>query len=347
MVIYCYTNRLNGHTYIGQSTNFKERLRRHSNGVDADHSAIDRAIQKYGIENFDIEIWETVDYLDGDLLKKGLNAMERLYIALLNPYYNITDGGDFNPKNNTIGYQWSDTTKPILADSENEISFKITSSKNSLALNYNDMKVFKDLEASTNVHANWENISESSYATQKSLILSSQSRYPDALYHAGFSNKELIQYGTSRHVLTAIDEYLEYMPNFKAILEKRPDIKAALESPDGHIYSLPRIEEMGLKAYPNILFINKAWLSKLIDDKVLSFSLKKEDLKDGLKLTRGQYKEVLSYFKSKDMNGDGSTKDEIPLSFVHGNWQGNESDLIASFGIAPTPPAAIRASMSL
>ena len=243
-------------------------------------------------------------------------------------------GGDFNPKNNTIGYQWSDTTKPILADSENEISFKITSSKNSLALNYNDMKVFKDLEASTNVHANWENISESSYATQKSLILSSQSRYPDALYHAGFSNKELIQYGTSRHVLTAIDEYLEYMPNFKAILEKRPDIKAALESPDGHIYSLPRIEEMGLKAYPNILFINKAWLSKLIDDKVLSFSLKKEDLKDGLKLTRGQYKEVLSYFKSKDMNGDGSTKDEIPLSFVHGNWQGNESDLIASFGIA-------------
>ena len=36
-------------------------------------------------------------------------------------------GGDFDPKNNTIGYQWEDTTKPILADSENEISFKITS----------------------------------------------------------------------------------------------------------------------------------------------------------------------------------------------------------------------------
>ena len=102
-VIYCYINKLNGHTYIGQSINFKERLRRHSNGVDADHSAIDRAIQKYGIENFDIEIWENVDYLDGDLLKKGLNAMERLYISLLNPYYNITDGGDFNPMDSEIG----------------------------------------------------------------------------------------------------------------------------------------------------------------------------------------------------------------------------------------------------
>lgn len=28
-VIYCYINKLNGHTYIGQSINFKERLRRH------------------------------------------------------------------------------------------------------------------------------------------------------------------------------------------------------------------------------------------------------------------------------------------------------------------------------
>ena len=238
------------------------------------------------------------------------------------------------PTSNPLGYQWLDTTKPILADANNELSFKIISSKNSLAMDYKDMKVFKDLEASTNVHANWENITESSYETQKSLILSDKKRYPDALYHAGFSNKELIQYGTSRHVITAIDNYLDYMPNFKAILEKRPDIKAALQNPDGHIYSLPRVEEMGLKPYPNILFINKQWIGKLIDQNALSFSLSKDDLKDGLKLKRSQYKEILTKFKTLDMNGNGNVNDEIPLSFVHGNWQGNESDLIASFGIA-------------
>ena len=33
------------------------------------------------------------------------------------------------------------------------------------------------------------------------------------------------------------------------------------------------------------------------------------------------------------MDGDGDKLDEIPLSFVSGNWQGNESDLIASFGV--------------
>ncbi len=241
---------------------------------------------------------------------------------------------NWDPQNNTIGYQWQDVTKPILKDAKNDVSFKIISSKNSLATDYNQMKVFKDLDASTNVHVNWENITESSYETQKSLILSSPARYPDAIYHAGFSNKELIQYGTSRKVLAAIDQYLDYMPNFKKILNDRPDIKAALQSPDGHIYSLPRIEEMGLKAYPNILFINKQWVGKLIDQGALSFNLTKADLKDGLKLTRNQYKEVLTKFKTLDMNGDGKVNDEIPLSFVHGNWQGNESDLIASFGLA-------------
>ena len=162
---------------------------------------------------------------------------------------------EWDPANNNIGYQWKDVTKPLLENSDNDISFRIISSKNSLALDYKDMQVFKNLDKSTNVHVNWENITESSYTTQKSLLLSDQKRFPDAIYHAGFSNKELIQYGTSRHILTAIDEYLEYMPNFKKILTDRPDIKAALESPDGHIYSLPRIEEMGLKSYPNILFI--------------------------------------------------------------------------------------------
>lgn len=244
-----------------------------------------------------------------------------------------TASKDFDPANNTINYQWTDTTKPILPEN-NKLSFNVTSSKNALAADYNDMDIFKTLAAETNVKVNYNNLSESAYGTQKSLIMSTASRYPDAIYHAGFTNKELIQYGTSRNVIIAIDKYLDYMPNFKAILEKRPDIKAALQSPDGHIYSLPRVEEMGLKAYPNILFINKEWVGKLIDESKLSFDLSKEDLKDGLALKRSQFKEILQKFKDNDMNGDGSKTDEIPLSFVHGNWQGNESDLIASFGVA-------------
>ena len=243
----------------------------------------------------------------------------------------VTPSNTFDPNNNDLGYQWSDTSKPIVANKDT-VSFKVYSPKNALADNYKDMKVFQDLYDQTNVNINWENVTGTTYDQQKTLILANSSKWPDAIYHAGFTNKELIQYGTSRNVITAIDKYLDYMPNFKSILEKRPDIRSAISSPDGHIYSLPRVEEMGLKQYPNLLFINKQWISKLIDENKLSFTLNKADLKDGLRLKRSQYKEILTKFKENDMNGN-SKNDEIPLSFVHNNWQGNESDLIASFGI--------------
>jgi uncharacterized lipoprotein NlpE involved in copper resistance len=58
---------------------------------------------------------------------------------------------EFDPKNNNIGYQWEDPTKPILKEANEEVSFRIISSKNSLALDYKDMDVFKNLAKSTNV----------------------------------------------------------------------------------------------------------------------------------------------------------------------------------------------------
>ena len=240
-----------------------------------------------------------------------------------------------NPSNTDLsdaGFNYSDPDKPILPELGG-VTFNVTAPKNSLALDYNEMLVFKNLEKQTNVKVNYTNLSESQYQTQKQLILADTRNLPDALYHAGFTNKELVQYGTNRKSIVAIDEYLQYMPNLRRILTARPDIKSALSTPDGHIYSLPRVEEMGLKAYPNLLFINKEWVSKLIDANALDFTINKADLVDGFKLKRSELKKVLTEFKNRDMNGDGSNSDEIPMSFVAGNWQGNESDFIASFGV--------------
>lgn len=231
-----------------------------------------------------------------------------------------------------IGYNYTDPDKPIVKD-KNQVKFSVTAPKNSMALDYNDMLVFKNLEDQTNVVVNYNNLSESQYQTQKQLILADVNNLPDALYHAGFTNKELVQYGSNRKTIAALDEYLDFMPNMKRILTARPDIKAALQAPDGHIYSFPRIEEMGLKSHPNLLFINKEWVGKLIDEGKLSFNLSKDSLVDGLKLKRSELKEILTQFKANDMNGNGNADDEIPMSFVSGNWQGNESDLLASFGI--------------
>ena len=230
------------------------------------------------------------------------------------------------------GYQWTDPSAPILNDKgAQEISFNGYSSKNASALDYNDMKIMQDLYDSTNVFVSWENVSESVYGQQKNLIFGNANDRPDAIYHAGMSAGEIIKYA-QRNVLLPISDYLEYMPNFAKILEERPDIKSQLTSEDGKIYSLPRVEEMGLLQSPNILFLNKNWAAEAIDAGAVD-GLSKDALTDGLTLTAAQMEQLLTYFRDNDMNGNGKSDDERPLSFVYNNWQGNQCDLYGMFGL--------------
>lgn len=84
------------------------------------------------------------------------------------------------------GFQWTDPNAPILNEKgAAELSFNIFSSKNASALDYNDMKIMDDLFQLTNVNVNWENVSESIYTQQKSLIFGNSGNRPDALFHAG------------------------------------------------------------------------------------------------------------------------------------------------------------------
>ena len=213
--------------------------------------------------------------------------------------------------------------------------FTILAVKENTVNDYNKMQVFKDLNEETGKDVHWTFKTSTQYASNPDPVTQ---KGIDAIYHSGLSNLQLSNYG-KRNRIVAIDKYLDSMPNFKAILEKRPDIKEALKSPDGHIYSLPRVEEMGLKAYPNILFLNKKWVEKLIDggNMPAGVSLTKEDLVDGLDLSRADFKKILQKFNSVDMDGDGKAGNakgnEIPLCYVADNWQGNDSDLIASFGV--------------
>ena len=97
--IYLITNKINGHMYVGQSIDIHRRWREHCALRDLDSSLVEKAIAKYGEENFSFDIIIT---LENDTEK--LNDAEREWIAILNTYedknhYNQTPGGDFNPMN--------------------------------------------------------------------------------------------------------------------------------------------------------------------------------------------------------------------------------------------------------
>lgn len=98
-VIYLYKNKINGNMYIGQAVDFKSRHTEHRCGKGIrDNSRIDLAFQKYGEENFEIEILASAPNMDDEEARDYLNALEEYYIWKYNTFedpdhYNLQPGG--------------------------------------------------------------------------------------------------------------------------------------------------------------------------------------------------------------------------------------------------------------
>ena len=101
MIIYLFTNKINGKKYVGQTVRpFEERFAEHRRK----DSLLNRAFIKYGVENFDYEIIDTSSDVN------ELNKKEVFWIKQLNTKfpggYNLCYGGG-----NTKGYLHSEIAK--------------------------------------------------------------------------------------------------------------------------------------------------------------------------------------------------------------------------------------------
>lgn len=108
--IYKYTNKYNGHSYIGKSIDIKRRQYNHKSSVynkkanDYD-SQFHQAVRKYGgFEAFDFEI---LIEIPEELYSLNLiNQLEKFFIKKYNSYkngYNATEGGEDNPNRAQVG----------------------------------------------------------------------------------------------------------------------------------------------------------------------------------------------------------------------------------------------------
>jgi group I intron endonuclease len=89
--IYLITNPINGKVYVGQSIEYKTRMKTHEDSGKNPKFYLGYAIRKYGWENFTKEI------LIDDVPEEDLNNLEINYIAFYNSFgpggYNLTKGG--------------------------------------------------------------------------------------------------------------------------------------------------------------------------------------------------------------------------------------------------------------
>jgi group I intron endonuclease len=97
--IYKWQNKINGKCYIGQSIDLGLRLRHHTYKYNHGryNSPLYKAFEKYGIENFTLEVLYDAGVADISI-KPLLNQLEIGYIEKYNAYgitgYNQTRGGD-------------------------------------------------------------------------------------------------------------------------------------------------------------------------------------------------------------------------------------------------------------
>lgn len=98
-VIYKWTNKKNCKKYVGQTIHPEKRYLQHKRGERADSQLIDRAILKYGPDNFDYTVLLTIHADTREELRELLDEAEIASIRLEQSYYktglgyNMTLGG--------------------------------------------------------------------------------------------------------------------------------------------------------------------------------------------------------------------------------------------------------------
>ncbi|WP_195576907.1 extracellular solute-binding protein [Paenibacillus sp. 1001270B_150601_E10] len=178
-----------------------------------------------------------------------------------------------------------------------------------------DMPFFKTMEEKTGIKLEFKNAPNDSYETKRNLVLASGD-VPDIFFGYQFKSADEVNYGGQGVLIPLEDLIDQYAPNIKKILDENPDVRKSITTPDGHIYTLPKVD-LNAVWYMGPMWYNGKFLKALGYDKVPQ-----------------NIDELYTYLKrvkTEDPNGNGQA-DEIPLTSVKLN-DGIRMWLMGSFGL--------------
>ncbi len=180
-------------------------------------------------------------------------------------------------------------------------------------------------EEYTGIHIEWQLVPQDSVETNLNLSLASGD-YPDIYLSMGIKSAQEDQYGGAGKIFMPLNDYIDScMPNFKAILAERPELKSDVSAMDGSIYCLPSVKEYTHTKYAQKMWVNTKWLDTL--------GLEKPT-------TTEDFYQMLKAFKEQDPNGNGIA-DEVPISGVidtGGGWYGGIDGFLMNAFIYDSDP---------
>ena len=140
--IYQITNKINNKIYIGQSIDIERRWNQHMYGKGS--VVLMNAITKYGLDNFEFKILETIEFTTKNEVINLLTEMEQKWFDIKTPYIN--------------GYNINTTSKPNLTPNR-DINFGIKISKIKIDNNHCG-KPIKQYDLNGKFIKNWKSAAE-------------------------------------------------------------------------------------------------------------------------------------------------------------------------------------------
>ena len=133
----------------------------------------------------------------------------------------------------------------------------------------NNRTIYKRLEEKTNVHVNWKAIQGDQWGDKIALEMANIKTLPEFISPAGLGDADILKYA-KQGVIIPLEDYItpELMPNLTKVFEQAPEYKDMCKDENGHIWTLPWIEQLGvgktaIQTIGNMPFINVAWLDFL------------------------------------------------------------------------------------
>ena len=167
----------------------------------------------------------------------------------------------------------------------------------------NEMIAWKVLEEMTGICIDWTDVPTDNQAEVLNVMLAS-GQLPDIIYACGFSNNDLVKYGSQGLFADLTEAYEKYAYNLQAVVEKYPDLKSGLVMADGRIYGMPQLK-LGDNMLTNKIFVNPDWLQVVGLDMPTSFA---------------EFEAMLYAFRDNDCNGNGDPGDEIPYIIRYNDY---------------------------
>lgn len=162
------------------------------------------------------------------------------------------------------------------------------------AADFQNMEFYKNLEEQTNVKANLTTVMGIDWTTKTNLMFASGD-YPDIILRGGI---DMEMYGVDQKILIPLDDLVEqYMPVYKEILYKDPEMPDLIRASDGYMYNTGWMVPQNISLNSH-LFVNKLWLDNL-----------------GMEIPTNheEFEAMLTAFRDDDPNQNGEN-DEIPFT---------------------------------